>query len=239
MRAQPSRRNGPLNDRADALEEDDTAVVRRRIGEELQALRQQAGMSLETAGRASGLSRSFISMVENGTTGIEVSRLIRLANTYGALVADLISSAQSAARPEFVPRDAGHHVPKLPPDAEVEYLGSPSWPIQPFRVRLAPGGRLESLEHPGAEFIHCLAGKLTLFVDQEPYELAPGDTIIIPDHIDHTYHNDGTVLVEVIGCVERIERTADEGRDPDASRAPRARLRPVRGSRRAAAPEVS
>lgn len=168
-------------------------------------------MSLEVAGRASGLSRSFISMVENGTTGIEVSRLIRLANTYGVLVADLIAGAQSIVRPEFVPRDAGHHVPQSPPDVDVEYLGSPSWPLQPFRVRLAPGARLESLEHPGAEFIHCVEGTPTLFADGERYEMGPGDTIIIPDHTEHTYRNDRDVPARLIGCVERHgKEAADE-----------------------------
>lgn len=216
MRTRPLARDGPLNSRANGHEEDETAAVRRRIGQELQALRQRAGMSLEVAGRASGLSRSFISLVENGTTGIEVSRLIRLANTYGALVADLISNAQSVVQPEFVPRGAGHHVPKSPPDAEVEYLGSPSWPIQPFRVSVAPGGRLDSLKHPGAEFIHCIEGSLTLFADGERYELSAGDTLIIPDHTDHSYLNEGASPAQVIGCVERLERQADEGPNPSA-----------------------
>ncbi len=172
-------------------------------------------MSLEVAGRASGLSRSFISLVENGTTGIEVSRLIRLANIYGVLVADLIAGAQSIVRPEFVPRDAGHRVPKSAPGVEVEYLGSPSWPLQPFRVRLAPGARLESLKHPGAESIHCVEGTPTLFAEGQRYEMSPGDTIIIPDHTDHTYRNEGDAPALLIGCVERREKqAADVARTP-------------------------
>lgn len=167
-------------------------------------------MSLEVAGRASGLSRSFISLVENGTTGIEVSRLIRLANTYGVLVADLIAGAQSIVRPEFVPRDAGHRVPKSAPGVEVEYLGSPSWPLQPFRVRLAPGARLESLKHPGAESIHCVEGTPTLVAEGERFEMSPGDTIIIPDHVDHTYRNEGDVSALIIGCVERRRNQATD-----------------------------
>lgn len=202
---------------ASGSEDDETALVRRRIGRELQSLRQKSRMSLEAAGKASGLSRSFISMVENGTTGIEVSRLIRLANTYGVFVADLIAGAQSIVRPEFVRRDKGLRVPQLPPDAGVEYLGSPSWPIQPFRVTLVPGARLESLEHPGAEFIHCVEGRPTLIVGGEPYEMRPGDSVIIPDRMSHTYRNEHDAPAQLVGCVERHEQQAAEER----SRGPR------------------
>lgn len=203
----PSITGHPVN----GADDEETALVRRRIGQELQSLRQKAGMSLETAGKASGLSRSFISMVENGTTGIEVSRLIRLANTYGVFVADLIAGAQSVVRPEFVRRDQGLHVPQLPPDAGVEYLGSPSWPIQPFRVTLVPGARLESLEHPGAEFIHCVEGTPTLYVGGERYDMEAGDSIIVPDHMSHTYRNERDVPAQLIGCVERhLDQPTDE-----------------------------
>lgn len=211
MRTRFSANDALISGRTNGGQDDgETAAVRRRIGQELQSLRQKAGMSLEVAGRASGLSRSFISMVENGTSGIEVSRLIRLANTYGVLVADLIAGAQSIVRPEFVPRGAGHRVPKSPPTVEVEYLGSPSWPLQPFRVRLAPGAHLESLKHPGTESIHCVEGTPTLFADGERYDMSPGDTIIIPDHTDHTYQNEGDVSAELIGCVERAGKQAAE-----------------------------
>jgi len=191
--------------------DDETATVRRSIGRNLLSLRQRAGMSLEVAGRTSGLSRSFISLVENGMSGIEVSRLIRLANAYGVLVADLLAPAQSIVRVEFVPCDAGNHVPKSARGVEVEYLGSPSWPLQPFRVRLAPGAHLAALRHPGTESIHCVEGTPTLYAGGERYDMSPGDTLILPDHTDHTYRNGGDLPAHLIGCVERLgKRTAEE-----------------------------
>lgn len=206
--AEEARGNGRRNSAAD---KEGAAAVRRRIGQELRSLRKKSGMSLEMAGRASGLSRSFISMVENGTSEIAVSRLIRLANTYGILVADLFAGVQSTTRPEFVAGGHGHRVPKSPPDAEVEYLASASWPLQPFRVKLAPGGRLESLTHPGSEFIYCIEGTPTLIVDGERYDMSPGDTIVIPDHAEHTYQNDGKSLAHLLGGVERDGGHATDG----------------------------
>ncbi|MGH3277001.1 MAG: helix-turn-helix domain-containing protein [Streptosporangiaceae bacterium] len=178
-------------------------LIRRRIGHELRTLRRKSRMSLEVAARASGLSRSFISMVENGTSEIAVSRLIRLANVYGVLVADLFAGVQATTGPEFIPAGGGHHVPKSPPDAQVDYLASASWPLQPFHVALGPGVQLESLQHPGSEFIHCIEGNPTLIVDGERFAMSPGDTLVIPDHAEHTYHNGGTTQARLLGGVER------------------------------------
>jgi transcriptional regulator with XRE-family HTH domain len=189
---------------AAAAEPPADAGMRVLIGRRLRELREERGLSLRDAAERSGLSRSFIGTVEKGDSEIAVSRLIRLADAYGVLIADLLATVERpAAQVEHVPASNVRRFPTGSPDVEIEYLASPSWPLQPFRVRLEPGGRLESLTHPGAEFIHCVAGWPTLVVNGREYRLKVGDTIVIPDHAEHAYLNETRRRAELLGAVAR------------------------------------
>ena len=182
---------------------DDDELPRRRLGAALRALRQERGMSLTAAAEASGLSRSFISMVENGTTEIAVSRLIRLAGAYGAFAADLLTSVHATTDPEFVSLDGAFEAPAPPPGIELRYLASASWRIQPFMVVLQPGARLDRLSHAGTEFVHCVEGTVRMTVAGQSYDLSEGDTLVIPEHAEHAYANETGSTARIVGGVER------------------------------------
>lgn len=180
----------------------------------LRKLRNERGMSLAAAAEASGLSRSFIAMVESGTTEIAVSRLIRLAQAYGAFAADLLTDVHSTIEPELVAQADTYRVPTSGPLVEVEYLASASWPIQPFAVTLAPGGRLEGLAHSGTEFVHCVEGEVRMRIEAAEYDLRPGDTIVIPEYAEHTYANETSTRARIVGGVER--QAGSTGNPPHA-----------------------
>lgn len=187
-------------------------AARHQVAEALRRLRRQRGMSLSAAAQASGLSRSFIAMVENGSTEIAVSRLIRLAGAYGVFAADLLTGVHSTKAPEFVGEADAYVVPSSAPGADVRYLSTASWPIQPFLVTLAPGGRLEGLAHAGAEFIHGLEGTTTMLVNGERFELNPGDTLVIPERVEHAYLNETDATVRIVGGAERSVNDSDRQR---------------------------
>ncbi len=178
-------------------------AARRKIAAALRDLRRQRGMSLSAAAQASGLSRSFIAMVENGSTEIAVSRLIRLAGAYGVFAAELLTEVHSTKAPEFVGEAGTYVVPSSPPGVEVRYLSTASWPIQPFVVTLAPGGRLDGLAHAGAEFIHGLEGTTTMLVNGDRFELNPGDTLVIPEEVEHSYLNETDATSRIVGGAQR------------------------------------
>lgn len=182
-------------------------AARRQLATALRRLRHERGMSLAAAAEASGLSRSFIALVEDGRTEIAVSRLIRLAGAYGVFAADLLTSMHSVKEPEFVHRSDGFRIPSSAPAADVRYLATASWPIQPFLVTLAPAARQEGLSHAGTEFVHGIEGTMTMIVDGARYEVAPGDTLVIPDQVGHAYLNETSVAARVIGGVQRPAET--------------------------------
>ena len=76
--------------------------------------------------------------------------------------------------------------------------------MQPFLVRLKPGAVLESMSHPGEEFLYCIEGQPTVIADGKEYQLSPGDTLYLPSHVEHTYSNAADPAL-IVGGVRRQE----------------------------------
>jgi transcriptional regulator with XRE-family HTH domain len=174
------------------------------IGQRLRAVRLERGLSQEDAAARAKLSRSFISMVEAGSSEIALSRLIRLADAYGVLITELLVDMQEP-HVELTKAAEQYRFPTGDPRVDLSYLSTPSWRIQPFSIRLAPGGRLESLSHAGEEFIHCVSGEAVMIVSGKERRLRPGDTLVIPGSADHTYLNPGKRPVHLVGGTMRVE----------------------------------
>jgi quercetin dioxygenase-like cupin family protein len=172
------------------------------IGARLRALRLSRGLTLKQAAERARLSRSFVSMVESGTTEIALSRLIRLADAYGVLITELLLDVHEREI-ELTRASDAYVFPTGTDGVSIEYLASPSWTMQPFRVIVAPGARTEPLRHAGEEFVHCLQGRVTLDVAGRPHVLEPGDTLYLPGGVDHAYVNDGAETGVVVGGTRR------------------------------------
>lgn len=68
---------------------------RQALASNLRDLRLQNGLSLANLARATGISSSFLSLVEQGRSEITIGRLIRLANFYEVELSDLLASSQA------------------------------------------------------------------------------------------------------------------------------------------------
>jgi len=197
------------------------APLRQALGAHLLELRRRNGKSLREAAGLAGLSPQFISMVERGQTEIGLSRLIRLVDAYDANIADLLAEI-NGRDVEFVPAANAFTAPRSKNDPKVTYLTSPSWELQPFRIEIAPGAKLEGLSHGGEEFIHCIeGGTITMTINGRDWKLAPGDTIVVPQRAQHSYRNDSGRLATAVGAVtppNRGHRHEQEPRGDDAQR---------------------
>lgn len=183
-----------------ATSEDGGIPIRLALGTHLKELRHRSGKSLRDAAALAELSPQFISLVERGKTEIGLSRLIRLADAYDANIADLLTDIHSP-EVEFVAAAQAFTAPRSEGDPKLAYLTSPSWRIQPFRIEIEPGTKLDSLSHAGEEFIHCIAGTITMTVNSRKWRLKTGDTIVVPPRARHSYRNSGKQTAVAIGAV--------------------------------------
>lgn len=181
--------------------------MREALGAHLKDLRRRSGRSLREAATLAGLSPQFISLVERGQTEIGLSRLIRLADAYDSNIADLLSEIHGP-EVEFVRAAAAFTAPRSKSDPKVVYLTSPSWQFQPFRIEIEAGSTLDSLSHAGEEFIHCIAGTITMTVGGREWVLETGDTIVVPPRAPHSYRNHGAERAVAVGAVAPPSRLA-------------------------------
>jgi transcriptional regulator with XRE-family HTH domain len=67
------------------------AAFLRALGRRLRLLRRLRELSQDELGQAAGVSRSFVSLIEQGTHGVDVVRLWRLAAVLGLPLHELVN----------------------------------------------------------------------------------------------------------------------------------------------------
>jgi transcriptional regulator with XRE-family HTH domain len=173
------------------------------LGQRLRILRARRRLTLSDVALGTGLSRSFVALLESGQTDISVSRLLRLAEFYGVWISDLVGSIGPAVE-ILHPGDAA---PMTTDDDGVELVLLTRQPVRgllPFLVRLSAGSTLEGgVAHTGEEFVHCMDGEVELVVVDSIHELQAGDTASYPGRLPHSYRNSGKGTAILIGAITR------------------------------------
>lgn len=194
----PSAAPGPGRAPAEAVNEE-----RRLLGERLRMLRVRRRLGLADVALGTGLSRSFIAMLEAGDSDVSVSRLLRIADFYGVWISDLVGSVGPSV--EIVPAAEAKRLPVDEGGSVLLLSSQPVRNLQPFLVRLAPGAAIDGgLSHSGEEFIHCVAGTAQLEILDTVHILEMGDTASFPGRLPHTYRNAETAEVVLIGASARV-----------------------------------
>jgi len=161
------------------------------VGAQLRALRAARRLSLGDVARETGISASFLSLVENGRSDITIGRLTRLVDYYGITITDLLP-APGTRDPDVIRADEARQLHSPEEGTTITLLSSGTdRTMLPMMVELAPGASLaESGHHAGEEFVHVLSGRLLLEVDAaEPHELAAGDSAYYKSDRPHMFRN--------------------------------------------------
>lgn len=172
------------------------------LGRSLQRLRVARGLSLAEAALESGLSASFLSVVEQGRSDIAIGRLMRLMSAYEARIADLDPPATEAIDP-VVRNGQGKHVRS---EAGVDlYLLAPDTnrAMMPVATTFQPRARLTNLHaHDGQTFVLVLEGTLLIELEGRPPSiLRPGDSAYYHPNPAPVLSNIGPGPLRVLGVV--------------------------------------
>lgn len=175
---------------------------RLEVGRRLKELRRERDLTLVQVADATGLSASFLSMVEQGKSDISMGRLTRLAALFGASVADFsttpardpIATRRGRAR-SVVSRDEGLRVELFTPVGELMMMS--------YKTEFEPGGgTMEFASHRGEEFFYVLEGEVTLELEgigAETYQA--GDSVYFHSEIPHRFRNNGDEPAFIVGAV--------------------------------------
>lgn len=182
--------------RGDELEE------RQLLADRLRMLRVRRQLNLGTVALGTGLSRSFLALLEAGKSDVSITRLARIAEFYGVWLTDLVGAVGPgvelvrAAEARTLTADGG---------ATLRLMSAGSVrTMQPFRLELAVGGHVDGgIAHSGEEFVHCVAGVVDLEIISMTHRLSTGDTASFPGRLPHSYRNAGDSEAVLVGATAR------------------------------------
>jgi DNA-binding transcriptional MerR regulator/quercetin dioxygenase-like cupin family protein len=164
---------------------------RRLDGRPLRRLREELGLSLREASERTGLSVSFLSAVERGTSGATIATLQRLTAAYGTTLNDLFGGRDASAR---LVRGSERPVLMLgDASVRIEQLALGATQLEPQLFVLAEGASSDgAYAHDGEEFLYLLSGSVTVWVGEtETYQLTgAGDALSFPSTLPHRWRND-------------------------------------------------
>ena len=83
------------------------------LGAQVRAARASKGLSLRDLARVLGVSPATLSQIENGRTGLTVSRLSRIADVLDLTVAQILDFVVPAAGPNQESSGRRHSCPRL------------------------------------------------------------------------------------------------------------------------------
>jgi transcriptional regulator with XRE-family HTH domain len=183
------------------------------IGQRLRDARLERGLSLRALAQSLGVSASLLSQVETGKTQPSVSTLYAIVSALGVSLDDLLGvTADSGRAPS--PAPAGAPVQRASENPVLEMENGVRWErlaigqdgaADALLVTYAPGasssveGRL--MRHSGVEYAYVLEGRLTLQLDFDEYELAPGDSLHFDSVRPHLYSNRGDTVARGVWFV--------------------------------------
>ena len=163
-----------------------------RVSEKLREARTRAGLTQAEVAERSGLSLSFIRLVESGRSDISLSRLLKWTTIFGLPVADLFSE-EEPTDVTIVHSDERVEVPSRESGVRFFLLSSGGdHDLEPAIFELARGAQMHrELRHDGEETAFVLHGNVRLSVAGGDYLLETGDNAYYRSNLPHRFANAG------------------------------------------------
>jgi len=175
------------------------------IGDKLRTLRLKRKLGLVALARHTGLSAAMLSKLERGRLFPTLPTLMRVAQVYGVGLDHFFAAAspkralgivRAGERQRFPERLGGRD---LAWEFECLDFTATERRMNAYRVRfLKESGKLRTHEHPGAEFLHLLHGRLAIVIAGEEHLLLPGDSIYFDAAQSHAYRRVGPRPAEAL-----------------------------------------
>lgn len=163
------------------------------VGAQIRILRAQRGLSLRGLAEVSKLSPNTISLIERGITSPSVSTLHRMATALRVPITAFFEEREE--RVDRVLLRSGERAQSGSAHVLLESLGTglANQTLAPFLVTMKPGANSgeAAMVHGGHELIYCVQGQVEYVIEDEPYELAAGDSLLFEARLPHHWRNPG------------------------------------------------
>ncbi|MTI55942.1 helix-turn-helix domain-containing protein [Geosporobacter ferrireducens] len=172
------------------------------IGQKIKELRVSKKITLKDLSKKTGLSIAFLSQLERGLTSAAIMSLKNIAEALEVDISYFFAPPfenskrviRSYEQEIFHIENSKFIYYNLANDAEGKAL-------TPFLVTIYPERGQDQVipyAHEGEEFIYVLEGILTLYLENEKYDLYPGDSLHIDSSVPHNWANFTNKVVKIL-----------------------------------------
>ncbi len=170
--------------------------IQKDVARNIKNIREQKKITLESAAKLTGVSRSMLAQIEKGEANPTISVLWKIANGYKVSFTSLVNSGDAS-----LVIKAEEVVPLIEDDGR--YINRPAFPFQEdkqfetYHIEIKEHGFLQAQPHlEGAtEFITVFDGEVEIAVDHEIFQLKKGDSLRFEADVPHSYKNTGSTTV--------------------------------------------
>lgn len=173
------------------------------IGLRIKNLRTDKKYTLKYISENTGLSIGFLSQLERGLTSIAIDSLNKIAKVLDVELSTFFDTETKTNDAHIVRRY--EQKPTVVNPKIIEYSLSnhvTDFETLPRLVEVMPAsqddGELELYTHDGEEFIYVLEGTLTLQIEDDIYELYPGDSAHVHSDVPHNWKNTTSNVVRFL-----------------------------------------
>jgi transcriptional regulator with XRE-family HTH domain len=166
-------------------------VSEEMIGRRIKQLRLERGMTQDLLASTAGLTKGYLSKIENSRHSPPVSTLISLSRALGVSIDAIFSEEELATDYTVVRRADRQAVARKGSSVGYSYqplaLHFPNRHMDPY-VLTVPGGTKESVEfsHRGEELLYVLKGRLAFHVGDDEVRLEEGDCLYFNSSVRHS-----------------------------------------------------
>lgn len=191
---EPNRPSGPITDGGA-----DAGAVSAAMAARIRLYRSQKKMSLDELSRRAGVSKGMLVEIEGCRANPSIALLCRIAAAMGVSVADFVNVA--SAPPVHV--IAAEAIPLLwqgEHGGSARLLAGTSGPemVELWRWVMQPGESFSSPGHPQStcELLFAERGTLTLWVEEQRYDIDAGNAAVARTDAPHRYANHSDERIE-------------------------------------------
>jgi transcriptional regulator with XRE-family HTH domain len=182
----------------------ETAAALRTVAHNVRLARTRAGLSMEELSRRAQVSKGALVALENAQGNPNLATLVRLADTLGISVSDLMQGppeghVRIVAADAITPLWTGEHGS----EARLMLTTAGPAPVEIWRWRLAPDEEYPSHPHQAGvvETVNVTSGRMILVIDGTEHTVQTGQTATFDGNVPHTYRGSGTETCHLIMTV--------------------------------------
>nr|WP_108022510.1 XRE family transcriptional regulator [Melghirimyces profundicolus] len=161
-----------------------------RIYSEIKRIRLQKQITLKHLSERTGLSVSFLSQVERGSSSLAITSLKKISDGLGVHISHFF---QDSGNQRYTVKKEDYQPFRIEGSiAEYVRLSGEfaERRLEPMLVTLDPLQVQETVfSHPGEEFFFVLEGEVKVYVEGEEYLLKKGEAIHYPSRLQHYWMN--------------------------------------------------